>query len=160
MDTIIAELFRHHLWANLRLIDACAELTADQLDATAPGTYGSTLATLAHMEESAYVAAARGESRPIRIPAGTSLGDLRLSFEATGEALIELAERTAVDGTVAGEWRGAPYTMLALVPLLQAIDHADQHRAQIMTIMGAHGIEPPQIDVWAWAEDTGRAKFG
>ena len=32
-DTVTT-LFNHHLWANLRLLEQCAELTNEQLDAT------------------------------------------------------------------------------------------------------------------------------
>jgi uncharacterized damage-inducible protein DinB len=38
-DTLTT-LFRHNLWANLRLLEQCAGLTDDQLKATAAGTYG------------------------------------------------------------------------------------------------------------------------
>jgi len=34
MTTGLPDFFRYHLWANLRLLDACAQLTAAQLDAT------------------------------------------------------------------------------------------------------------------------------
>src|SRR6266511_3783299 len=40
---------RHNAWATLRLIDFCAGLSAEQLAATAPGTYGDILDTLQHL---------------------------------------------------------------------------------------------------------------
>jgi len=36
MDTTLVELFRHSLWANLRLLEACSDLTEKQLDASVP----------------------------------------------------------------------------------------------------------------------------
>ena len=40
-ETALVTLFRHNLWANLGLIDACATLDEAQLAATAVGTYGT-----------------------------------------------------------------------------------------------------------------------
>ena len=39
-DTLTT-LFNHNLWANLRLLEQCAKLTSEQLDATLSGGYGS-----------------------------------------------------------------------------------------------------------------------
>ena len=44
--TVLQDAFGHHVWATLRLIDACLALTPDQLEMTVPGTYGSILATM------------------------------------------------------------------------------------------------------------------
>lgn len=48
----LVTLFSHHLWANLRLVEGCAALTAEQLDATAIGAYGSIHDTLQHIATS------------------------------------------------------------------------------------------------------------
>ena len=45
----LTTLFRHHLWANLRLLERCAELTGEHLDATLLGTFGSIRDTLQHI---------------------------------------------------------------------------------------------------------------
>ena len=34
MSTVLADLFRHNVWANLKVIDTCAGLTDEQLDLT------------------------------------------------------------------------------------------------------------------------------
>jgi uncharacterized damage-inducible protein DinB len=54
-DTLTT-LFMHNLWANLRILEACAALTAQQLDSTLTGTYGSIRDTLEHIDisEKAY----------------------------------------------------------------------------------------------------------
>lgn len=43
--SLLTDAFAHHIWATERLIDACLDLTPEQLEASAPGTYGSILAT-------------------------------------------------------------------------------------------------------------------
>ena len=48
MDTLTT-LFNHNLWANLRLLDVCADLTDEQLDSTLDGTFGSIRDTWQHI---------------------------------------------------------------------------------------------------------------
>jgi uncharacterized damage-inducible protein DinB len=47
-DTLTT-LFSHNRWANLRLLAACAPLSAAQLAAHIPGGYGSIRDTLEHI---------------------------------------------------------------------------------------------------------------
>jgi uncharacterized damage-inducible protein DinB len=42
------------------------------------------------------------------------------------------------------------------VRLAQAIDHGTDHRSQLCTGLTSFGIEPPEMDVWAWGWATGR----
>jgi uncharacterized damage-inducible protein DinB len=46
---LLADAFRHHAWANDRILEACANLTPEQLSTPCPGTYGPILATLRHL---------------------------------------------------------------------------------------------------------------
>jgi hypothetical protein len=56
----LATLFRHNLWANLRLLERCSELTGEQLDATIVGGFGSIQDTLEHIVRAEQVAGASG----------------------------------------------------------------------------------------------------
>ena len=47
-DTLTT-LFRHNRWANVRILERCAGLTNEQLDATIAGAYGSIRDTLQHI---------------------------------------------------------------------------------------------------------------
>ena len=55
-DTI-TNLYNHHLWANLRLLEWCKQLTSDQMQAKVMGTFGSIQETLEHIvrAEKSYV---------------------------------------------------------------------------------------------------------
>ena len=46
---ILADAFGHHVWASIRLLDACADLDDEQLATNVPGTYGSIIQTLRHI---------------------------------------------------------------------------------------------------------------
>jgi hypothetical protein len=39
--------------------------------------------------------------------------------------------------------------------LVQALHHGDDHRTQICTILGHHGIPYGDMDVWEYGEATG-----
>ena len=63
---MLVDAFEHHIWATTRLIDTCLELTPEQLDATAPGTYGSILDTQRHIvgADAGYLFVLSGERVP------------------------------------------------------------------------------------------------
>ena len=42
------------------------------------------------------------------------------------------------------------------IRLAQALHHGTDHRSQVCTTLTSLGIEPPEIDVWAFAESQGR----
>src|SRR3712207_6179390 len=53
-NPILANLFRFNQWANVELIDSCAQLDADVLDRELTGTQGTTRTTLWHLVELEY----------------------------------------------------------------------------------------------------------
>src|SRR5262245_5879956 len=128
MTTAIAELFRHHTWANLGLVDAVAAHGDQHLDARAEGTYGSVGATLMHMlaSEGRYLAHLRGdqslavlhESQPF-----AGFDELRRHVRQNSDALLALALASRPEDTIRGEYRGRPYDMSVAFPLAQAINH-------------------------------------
>jgi uncharacterized damage-inducible protein DinB len=164
-DEPLADLFRHNLWANLRLLEACEALSDPQLDATVQGTFGSIRVTLTHLagSEESYVARLTGEQFNGAIRAGEVLGlaELRSHLRRSGEALIELAQQASAIGSVRVAWGGSVWQVPPGVILAQAINHTTEHRTQINTIITQQGIEPPAIDGWAYvianipAEETG-----
>src|SRR3954469_7393220 len=96
MSEDLAELYKHNLWANLRLLDICAALTDEQLDLAAPGTYGSVRNTLVHIfgAEERYVLRLRGgapEQPPRERGPFPGIEELRNIASASGNALIEIA---------------------------------------------------------------------
>ena len=51
MTTNLQQLFRHNLWANRLILDACAQLSPVQPEASVVGTHGSVGRTLAQLGE-------------------------------------------------------------------------------------------------------------
>lgn len=157
MNEALAEYFKHNLWANQRLLDACATLTDEQLDASVVGTYGSVRDTIGHLvgAERRYVERLKEQEPDDTVHESKGFPGfdvLRESTRRSGEELVSIAEQFDPKQILKGTWRGEPYEMKAVIVLVQAINHATEHRAHIATIVSQQGIEPPDLDGWAYGE--------
>ena len=159
-DTLTT-LFRHHLWANLRLFERCADLTPEQLDATLLGTFGSIRETLDHIvrAEQNYLHRIRtGQrlTRPENAPPLT-MAEMLESLRATGEGLIEWAPKIQANDMVQLDWEGTSRDTPKTIILTQVINHATEHRSQVMAILTQLGIEPPELDGWNYFDAADNA---
>ena len=154
---VLETLFRHHLWANLSLLELCSTLSDEQLETSTVGGYGSIGDTLRHMVRSERFYFSRISTGQLyRPPEGTwplSFAKMAESLRYSGEGLIEWAPK--VQPTDSVELIGdndqrirVPKTVI----LTQAINHATEHRAQIMVILTQLGIQPPDLDSWSYFE--------
>ena len=157
MSESLVEMFRHNAWANQCLFDACEGLSDAQLDATVVGTFGSIRNTLMHIvgAQERYDAAL-AETGPVTVSRERrpfpGLAELRAASRASGEALVELAAQAQSGATVTTTWRGEAYTLPVWLLLVQAINHATEHRAHVAAILTQQGIEPPSMDGWTYHE--------
>jgi hypothetical protein len=106
-DTLTT-LFSHNLWANLRLIEQCAALTSEQLDATISGAFGSIRDTLQHIvtsEQSYFYRISTGHPlRRSEDAAPLTIAEMLESVRTTGSGLIEWAPKVQADDTVQVDW--------------------------------------------------------
>jgi uncharacterized damage-inducible protein DinB len=77
---------------------------------------------------------------------------MRQSAAASGSTLIDIAERAQPTDVLRGTYRGAPYEMPASMLLIQAINHATEHRAHIATILSRQGLQTPRLDAIGYME--------
>jgi uncharacterized damage-inducible protein DinB len=152
---ILAELFRHNLWANLTLIDLCMTLPDEILETNVPGTYGTIRETLIHLvgAEERYLPALVGGSErrnPALEETDPDLPTVREHARQSGEGFVAYAEEVEGDPTLQVTWRGQSHEMPASLFLVQAINHATEHRAQIKTALTQAGSTPPELDGWTW----------
>jgi uncharacterized damage-inducible protein DinB len=143
-------LFSHNLWANLRLLERCAALSSEQLDATISGAYGSIRDTLQHIviAEQLYlslISTGQRYDRPEDAPPLT-LTEMVESVRTTGAGLVGWAPKVQAEQR---DWEGTPKTII----LTQVINHATEHRAQIMAILTQLGIQPPELDGWTYFDE-------
>lgn len=163
MSPILADLFRHNVWANLALTDLCTTLADDILETNVPGTFGSIRETLTHIAgaEERYVSAfvAGPERRdPTLEESAPDLATVRGHLRQSGESLIAYAEAVVGDPVLDVTWRGETYEMPASLFLVQAVNHATEHRAQVMTALTQAGIAPPELDGWTWHDQRQTAR--
>ena len=158
-DTLTT-LFNHNLWANLQLLDVCAELNAEQLDSSVSGTYGSIRETFQHIvrSEQAYfsrISTGQPFNRPEDAPAMT-IQEMIEAARTTGLGFIEWAQKVGADDTVILNWDGTPRDVPKTIILTQVINHATEHRAQILVILTQLGIQPPDLDSWTYFDEQAR----
>jgi uncharacterized damage-inducible protein DinB len=155
-DTLTT-LFSHHLWANLCLLERCAGLTREQLDASIPGSYGSIEETWRHIvtsEQSYFSRISTGKryerpenETPMTFP------EMADSLRTTGAGLIEWASKVQADDTVKVDWDGTPRDVPKTILLTQVINHATEHREQIKATLTELGIEPPDLQGWQYFDE-------
>ncbi|MEJ7762790.1 MAG: DinB family protein [Thermomicrobiales bacterium] len=155
MGAILGRMFDHHIWANLRLIDACDGVEDRVLDATLPGMVGSIREMWVHIviNDQHYLSSLTQSppSPPITSGAGfPGFGAIREALTTSGEALGRIAVRLTADEPVTGIHEGEPFSIPSSVFLTQAIHHATEHRADIKAVLTSQGIEPPVIDMWTF----------
>ncbi len=161
MTTGLPDFFKYNLWANLRLLDACAHLSDTQLDATIPGTFGSVRKTLMHLftAEEGYVSSFTGTRPTPSLKEFTTFAgfdELRRRAELSGNTLITIVEQRDLSQIFYLD--GGTYESPAIIVVIQAINHAIDHRSQISTMLSQQGIEPPDMDSWAY-NDAMHAKL-
>jgi uncharacterized damage-inducible protein DinB len=153
MTTGLSDFFKYNLWANLRLLDACAQLSDAQLDFTMQGTYGSVRETLFHMfaSEEGYAQHCAGTAPTPRLKELTAFpgfDELRRRAEWSGKELITFAEQGELDRILSLD--EGTYEAPVIVVLIQAINHAIDHSSQIATLLSQQGIEAPGLDSWSY----------
>jgi uncharacterized damage-inducible protein DinB len=158
-DTLTT-LFSHHLWANLRLLELCADLNSDQLAASIPGARGSIHDTLEHItkaEQSYFSRISTGQRyrRPDDEPPMT-IANMIESLRSTGEGMIEWASKVKAGDTVQIDWDGTPRDVPKTIILTQVINHATEHREQVKATLTEMGIEPPDLQGWEYFDELDR----
>jgi uncharacterized damage-inducible protein DinB len=159
--SVLSDAFAHHTWANLRVIDACLELDPEQLASSVPGTYGSILDTIRHVVggDASYLNLLTGgvvsqiddETMDLQELRAAAVGHVDAWASLVGTDFDPDADviRYRDDGTQSHATLG--------LRIAQALQHGTDHRSQICTALTSLGLEPPEIDVWAFGREDGRA---
>lgn len=160
-SSFLESAFAHHVWATLRLIDVCSDLSAEELATSVPGTRGPMIDTLRHVVEvdSNDLFILTGDSVDAVEAGGVSLSELRGVMERTGSGWTKLVSAPLDPDAVVlevdesdGFQRWAPVGFR----LAGTLEHGTDHRSQICTALTTLGVEPPKIDVMNFGLTAGR----
>ena len=153
MDTL-QTIFNHHLWANLRLFEACRDLSDAQLEASIDGVYGTIGDTLRHIVRAEQAYLSRISTGRLPVPAAQAapktVPDLIVELQVTGQGFIEWASKVKPGDCVEIDWDGELRQVPKTILLNQVINHATEHRSQVMSILTQIGIEPPDVSSWSY----------
>jgi len=154
-DGFLLKLFEHNNWANEKIIQACFNLTDEQLDAQPQSaTKDNIRGTLVHLVSSqrGYLALLTlpVEERP-RTP--VSFNEVQDSLRNSGSGVVTLVRdrlNTLPDRLQTKD----EYFVDPGVVLIQIINHATEHREQIKSMLTSLGVTPPDIDGWDYGFAT------
>jgi len=158
--TLLDELFDQNEWATLRLIEVLRKLTDEQLDRNAVGAFGSIRDTLVHLvgAEPGYITRIGGVYGGPTVPRDEWPGFDTLEAVVRASR-VGLAERSNAINAEPYTWTSQDGEVISAgLVMIQAYNHATEHRSQICTILTALGVQPPELDGWVWGEATGRIR--
>src|SRR5579859_4250404 len=137
--SLLGDAFAHHAWATVRLVDACLELSPEQLGTGVPGTYGSILETMRHLVggDSSYLFVLTDGRVPEIEEERMDLRELRAAMERNGASWSRLLGVDLDPATVIIRHRddGSESHAPMGIRLAQALHHGSDHRSQICTAL-------------------------
>jgi len=158
VDSLWIETFRYNKWANLHLLNVCEKLPEEQLQLTAPGTYGTVATTWQHLlsAEQRYLKRL-SDIEPVlnERDAFPGIAVLKGHAARSGDQLIEAARQVKPDDAIEAKFQDGTFRLHLGVVIIQALHHGNDHRTHVCTILGHHGIGYGDMDVWAYGEATG-----
>ncbi len=154
-ENFLVKLFEHNNWANLQIIQACSALSDEQLEAVPQSvTKGTIRRTLLHL-----VGSQHGYLSLLTLPVEerfdiqpTTIAELQESVRTSGEGLLVLARNETSNRPKTQLQTTDGYYTEPWVVMVQAINHATEHREQIKSMLSALGVTPPDIDGWDYGE--------
>ena len=149
---------RHDVWATEMLLERCRSFTMEQLQLTAPGTYGTIQKTFAHIvrADEGYLNTYGLIPQPfLELSDDTPLEQTASRLARVRDAVEQLfrSKEHDFDRRIHDERRKLDLELW--VPLAQFSHHGSDHRSQICTILTLHDLDVPDLDVWAYATAKG-----
>ena len=160
MNLAMVEMLRYNAWANRALLDACCDLTEDQLQARLPESSGSVSELLVHIVggQQTYVLRTQGRQHEGELHRGSAwpgLEELVRIAHRTNEELIEIAERLDAASEVILPYEGTSYRYPKRFFLVHAVEHGVEHRTEVKLNLASIGVITPDLDAWEYGESAG-----
>ncbi|MGA2512822.1 MAG: DinB family protein [Candidatus Limnocylindrales bacterium] len=157
----LGEAFQHHTWATEQLIRHLRRLPEAALTASAAGVYGEVLATLSHLlaADGRYLGYLEGtppprSSGPDPVRSLDELADQLRDQAVRWRVVLPGIEELDVTLQARGDRPELPHATNLIV--VQALQHGNDHRTQICTVLSAAGYPTPDLDAWVYWMDRRR----
>ena len=162
MTDDFASFFDYDRWANVRVLDACRGLSAEQYNAEPVPGWSSVRSTVAHIAivTDGWLRGLGGEhvmSFPTEaeLPSVDDAARLLDRAYANVEAVLPTLdpEQLSAPRTFRGGTRSA--SLPPWVVLRHVVNHGTYHRGQVASKLRRLGVDPPITDLVIWAIERG-----
>jgi uncharacterized damage-inducible protein DinB len=157
MSTALADLFRYNQWANLALLDACAPLPPESLDASLPGIRRNVRDEWMNLVSSEqFYAAGIVEQWPevwlreVEDQGWPGYPALREAIVWSAGHLIESARRLDEPEPREGVREPFKWRVTTGIFQIQCLSHSAEHRARISAVLAAQGHAMPNLEGWTY----------
>jgi uncharacterized damage-inducible protein DinB len=156
----IRDLYGYSAWANARILDTAAQLTAEQFTASGDG-FGSIRDTLVHTASAQWLWLERWcEKSPGELWDPASFADiaaLRTRWEeveaATAAYVTTLREPDLTRVVSYVNFQGARWAYPLWQQLLHQVNHATQHRSEAALLLTRLGYSPGWLDLLVYVDE-------
>jgi uncharacterized damage-inducible protein DinB len=154
-------LYEYNSWANLRTLDSCASLSAEQFTRDLKSSFSSLRDTLVHIVSAEWIWLERWHGRaPTAFPNASDYPDLesvRRRFAKIDRNLVDYTaslngdelQRVVSFKRMTGEAFALPLSQL----LHHVANHGTYHRGQIATMLRQLGAKPAATDLLIFYRD-------
>jgi uncharacterized damage-inducible protein DinB len=159
----LRRLFDYNRWANVRLLDVAAALSAEELGRDLESSFPSVLATLVHGLGAEWIWLERWKgTSPTAFPDPADLASVAAVRARWNEVWED--QRAFVAGLDDGDvarpvtyrlFSGAVDTRPLGELLRHVVNHATYHRGQVVTMLRQLGKTPPPTDYIRWLREQG-----
>jgi uncharacterized damage-inducible protein DinB len=150
-DHPLLDLVDYNRWANYQLFEMVERASADGLETSQAGMYGSILETLTHLVnvERNFIRRIRDEPRE-RL-SNLSVAELRTVLDGLAPTYAEtLAGESDLERQVFIPWLDDGVNIRLTDAVIQPITHSIQHRADIIGALSRAGADAPEMDYVHW----------
>ncbi len=151
---MVATMYRYNTWANDRILDTAAELSADEYRSPGGASFDSVHDTLVHIMGAQWLWLSRwkGTSPTALPPAGAfaDLGALRrrwAEIEANTQAFLAALTEPQLERVI--EYRnfeGERWAYPLWQQMLHQVNHGTQHRSEVAMLLTRFGHSPGWLD--------------
>ncbi len=155
-ESTFLEFIHYNNWANQQVLQACQNLSEEQLAVEIPGGYGTIRNTLEHIirGETFYLKLLTDgyPKPPFQWEDRPTLPEMTGYAAEVGNALVEMAGRILPTVEIVEKEDGKEFRYQALAVFIQIINHGVEHRTNITTILNQGLLTPPKVDGWGYLE--------